>query len=238
MAPHLVKPQVLLNEAVGTFFIVFIIGFSFLNLDMELFSWLEAAVAAFIVVFITIYTGYNISGANYNPSITLSLVIAKKKMPIDGMAYILSQLIGSLLAGLLLIWLATDDQLVAAIGKSELGLPRITSGYSLLQAFLIEFIFTSILVALYFILVGDENTPLVLAGILALFVSLSIITIGPLTGASLNIARLFGPSVITGIFTNQWIYWLSSLLSAIFVGLIYRYKNGVTQDLDKLDIQS
>lgn len=238
MAPELVRPQLLLTEALGTFFIVFVIGFSFLNIDLEIFTWIEVAFASFTVVVITIYFGYTISGANYNPSITLSLIIGKKMEPSAGFAYIISQLIGSVMAGLFLIWLATDDQLIAAVDKSELGIPSILSGYSLLQAFLLEFLFTSILIILYFILVRDGSTPLVLANFLALFISLSIITIGPLTGASLNISRIFGPSIITGVFTDQWIYWLSSLFSAFLMGLSFRYLDNETNDLDKIEIQS
>jgi glycerol uptake facilitator-like aquaporin len=238
MASDLVEPQLLITEAIGTFFIVFIISFSFLNMDLGIFSWMEVAFAAFIVVFITIYMGYKVSGANYNPSLTLSLVISKKLDPVIGGAYILSQLIGSLVAGLFLIWLATDDQLIAAVDKSELGMPTLVSGYSLLQAFVLEFFFTSLIVILYFLLVKDGSSTLVLSTILGLFVALSIITIGPLTGASLNISRLFGPSVISGVFTNQWLYWLSSLLSALLVGWFFRHAQKDTNDLDKIDIQS
>ncbi len=238
MASELVKPQALLTEAIGTFSIVFIIGFSFLNYDLGIFSWVEIAFASFTVVAIAIYIGFNVSGANYNPSITISLIIGRKMKPSHGAGYILSQLIGSILAGLLLIWLATDDQLIAAVDNSELGIPSIVTGYSLLQAFFLEFLFTAVLVTLYLILVREDNTPHALATILALFVSMSTIVIGPLTGASLNISRIFGPSIISGIFTDQWIYWLSSILSAILVGLGFRYSSTVENDLDKIDIQS
>ena len=238
MASELVKPQLLIMEAIGTFSIVFVIGFSFLNYDLGIFSWVEIAIASFTVMVITIFVGYGISGANYNPSITISLIICKKMKPFVGAGYILSQLIGSLLAGLFLIWLATDDQLTAAVDNSELGIPNIVAGYSLLQAFLLEFLFTGALVLLYLILLKDGSTPRVFSIILALYLSLSIITIGPLTGASLNISRIFGPSIISGIFTDQWVYWLSSILSAILVGWVFSYSSKIENDLDKIDIQS
>ncbi len=238
MASELVKPQLLIMEAIGTFSIVFVIGFSFLNYDLGIFSWVEIAIASFTVMVITIFVGYGISGANYNPSITISLIISKKMKPFVGAGYILSQLIGSLLAGLFLIWLATDDQLTAAVDNSELGIPKIVAGYSLLQAFLLEFLFTGALVLLYLILLKDGSTPRVFSIILALYLSLSIITIGPLTGASLNISRVFGPSIISGIFTDQWVYWLSSILSAILVGWVFSYSSKIENDLDKIDIQS
>ena len=54
-------------------------------------------------------------------------------------------------------------------------------------------------------------------------VAADILAIGPLTGASMNPARSFGPAVASGIFEAQLIYWVAPIVGAMVAALLYEY---------------
>jgi aquaporin TIP len=60
------------------------------------------------------------------------------------------------------------------------------------------------------------------AGIpIGLVVTFDILAGGPLTGASMNPARTFGPALVGGYWANHWIYWVGPLIGGAFAGLLY-----------------
>ena len=81
---------------------------------------------------------------------------------------------------------------------------------SVSQAFLLELILTFflLLVAL------RSGLPWVVGGVVALEAAMG----GPITGASMNPARSFGPALASGIWTAHWLYWLAPLLGAALAG--------------------
>lgn len=97
-------------------------------------------------------------------------------------------------------------------------------GISTFQAFLVEFIGTSILVLVICGLWDPRNkkntdsTPL-RAG---LTVAVLVLITGPYTGASLNPARSLGPAVWTGDWQDHWIYWVAPTLGGAVTSLVYK----------------
>ena len=107
-----------------------------------------------------------------------------------------AQLVGASLAAFLLL---------ALFGmKGDLGV-TVPAG-TVLQAFLLETVMTFFL----FLVALRSGLPSAVGGIVALEAAMG----GPITGASMNPARSFGPALASGIWTAHWLYWIAPLLGA------------------------
>ena len=137
-----------------------------------------------------------ISGAHINPAATFALMLAGQFPKERVLPYIVVQLLGAALAGFLLLLLFGM--------KGNLGV-TVPSG-SVVQAFVLETVFTFflLLVAL------RSGLPWIVGGVVALEAAMG----GPITGASMNPARSFGPALASGIWTAHWLYWAAPLLGA------------------------
>lgn len=91
-------------EFIGTFSLVFIGGWSVFAADTKP-GVLAAALGHGFVLAIMIYIGAKISGAHYNPAVTIGLLVTNHIEVIKAIAYIISQLVGSLAAGAAISWL-------------------------------------------------------------------------------------------------------------------------------------
>ena len=101
-------------ELFGTYFLVLIIGLSSGN---------PIAVGFGIVVLV--YCGAHISGAHYNPAVTLAMLLQKEISPLDSIKYFLSQTLGSTLAALSIYLMNTNMQVQPVLGDSILSLIHI-----------------------------------------------------------------------------------------------------------------
>jgi aquaporin NIP len=52
---------------------------------------------------------------------------------------------------------------------------------------------------------------------------------GPISGASMNPARSFGPALIAGVWVNQWIYWIAPIIGASIGAVVYQLLRGETE---------
>ncbi|XP_075664270.1 nodulin-26-like [Castanea sativa] len=160
-----------------------------------------------LVVMALVYTVGHVSGAHFNPGVTISFAIYKrfpwKQVP----AYIFAQVLGSTLASgtLRLIFNGHENQF---FGTMPAG--------SNLQAFVTEFIITFILL---FIISGVATDPRAvgqLGGfVVGSTVLLNVLFAGPITGASMNPARSLGPAIIHNKYKGLWIYIIAPILGAI-----------------------
>jgi glycerol uptake facilitator-like aquaporin len=157
-----------------------------------------------------------LSGAHINPAITLSNGLAgglKRRLLLP---YIVFQVIGSLLAGL---------SLKVALGSFApslyLGSTKLAAGISPIEGIGIEAAGTSILALAALSASTYVRTPLRQAALVGSTLFFLIMFIGPMTGASFNPARSLGPSVFSGYFDNQLVYWVGPLAGAGCAGLIF-----------------
>lgn len=213
-------------ELVGTFFLVFFItavGVLFVAAgDTAQFGSDFAVIGltyGFILTVLIIGIGMA-SGGHFNPAITVGAALMKKIAPVDAIIYILAQLSGGVLGALLTKGLLEDEGRASNYGLASIS-PLIggsTQGFIVegLGAFLL--VLTVLGVALG-IKAKKEWAPLAIG---LTFAAIGMVA-GPLTGASVNPARWFGPALVSGEFANAWVYVLAPLVGAALAFLFYKF---------------
>ena len=128
-----------------------------------------------------------------------------------------AQLIGATIAALLLAAVMPDAS-EGGVGAHALG-----SGISAGAGLVVEMILTFILVFVIFATAMDPKRPSHLAPIaIGLTVMVDSLVGGPLTGASMNPARSFGPALVSGEWADHWVFWVGPILGGIAAALIYQ----------------
>jgi glycerol uptake facilitator protein len=153
------------------------------------------AITFAFAVAVAIYAFGATSGAHINPAVTVSLAATGRFPWGEVPAYVTAQLVGGT-AGAALI--------VAAFGGEAVdfgtGVTTLADDVSYLQGIVAEAVGTFLLLTAVMALAVDRRAPAGWAGfIIGLAVAAAVLVIGPLTGASLNPARTFGPLLVTTI---------------------------------------
>ena len=211
--------QKYMAELVGTFALVFIaVGSNAINhLSNGSLGLTGMAIATGTIVMVMIYATGHISGAHINPAVTIAMAATRKISLRDCLAYIISQVSGACAASILLLKLFPSAVSSVNLGATSLGM-NISSGTGII----IEAILTFLLVFVIFGVAVDSRSPSGLAGFaIGTFVLLAILVGGPVTGASMNPARSFGPALIAGYWTNHLVYWIGPIIGGIVAALFY-----------------
>ncbi|MEI6844474.1 MAG: aquaporin [Actinomycetes bacterium] len=203
-------------EFIGTFTLIFIGAGSIMNGKADL---LGVALAHGLAIAIMVSAFAAISGAHFNPAVSLGMLVTSR---IDGktfLSYVVAQLAGASVAALILRYIfgwSTDA------GKS-LGSAAVAAGLSPTKAMIAEAIGTLLLVAVIFgVAVDKRGTFNAVAGFpIGLMISLDILLMGPLTGATVNPARWFGPALVSGSWANSWVWIVGPLLGGAVAALSY-----------------
>jgi len=209
-----------LSEALGTYLLVFfgpasVIVTSASSLTAFQAQETIAVVFGFIVAVVITSLG-GISGAQINPAVTVAIGAARRLPKGRFVPYVLSQITGALFAGLSLR-LAFEHAGTA----TSLGSTRLASSVSPLEGTILEIAGTFVL-ALSALSAGSFLRTNLTHGIIVgatLFVLITLI--GPLTGASFNPARSLGPSLFSGYFNDQLVYYIGPILGGLAAGLIF-----------------
>jgi len=158
------------------------------------------------------------SGAHINPAVTVANVVSGLFKRNLFLPYLAFQLGGGLLAGLTLrVVFASVSGSTVALGSTELSSSATVVeglGLEVLGTFVLAF---SALTASVFVS-GRLKQALLVGSTL----SFLILLIGPVTGASFNPARSLGPSVFSGYYADQIIYWIGPTMGAVIAGLAFR----------------
>ena len=163
-------------------------------------------------IFLGIVVIGRITGAHINPAVTIAAIISGNTSLVRGFSFIVGQLVGSTFAIYLLSEFVWN---VPKLGAQSL---NTTTGDGLV----IEVILTFFLVFTIFATMIDKrgNAALGPAAIgVVIFVDHLIAL--PLTGASMNPARSFGPALIHGQWLGHWVYWVGPILGAVTAALAY-----------------
>lgn len=206
----------LLAEAIGTFMLVVIgPGAAAVNLHTHgAVSHVGVALSFAFVILAGVYALGHISGAHFNPAVTTGFWLSGRFPRREVLPYALAQLGGATAGAFLLrAVLGTDARAAATV-------PSV----SLPSAFVIEIVLTFFLMLVIMAVATDHRVASPAAGLaVGLTVGFDAMMGGPLTGASMNPARTFGPALATGIWDGHWLYWLGPLLGAALAVATYSY---------------
>lgn len=170
---------------------------------------------AFVVAAMVFAFG-SLSGAHINPAVTLAFA-SVRRFPLRGVpAYIAAQCVGAAAAA------ATLRTLLGAAGQIGATVPSRALDISAADAFVLECLMSFALMLVIMAVATDER---VTHGFSALAVGTTVgfcaLVGGPLTGASMNPARSFGPALAGGIWTGHWLYWIAPILSMMLAAHVY-----------------
>lgn len=205
-------------EAIGTFALVFfgtmsvstaavVLGFSSATAGVVLIALTHGLILAIMV-----YSIGAISGCHINPAVTIAMMALKKISVNVGVGYIAAQLLGAAIAG------AIHRLILPQGAKVSYGatLPGQAIGESAAIAFVVEAILTFFLLHSIFATAVSDKAPSGWFGfVIGMTLAVSILIAGPLTGASLNPARSFGPAIASGNFTAHWAYWAGPIVGGL-----------------------
>jgi aquaporin NIP len=166
-----------------------------------------------MVIATMIYTLGHVSGAHFNPAVTLAFAVAKHFPARQVAPYCLAQFMGSLAAALLVSAILPAGDLYGATVPTVA--PHIAFIWEVILSFFMMFVITAV--------ATDTRAVGMMAGIaIGTVVALCAFIGGPITGASMNPARSFGPALFQSTIDSFWIYLLAPVIGAIFGALTYR----------------
>jgi aquaporin NIP len=207
-------------EALGTFALVLGICGAIVT-DHErsgALGTVGVGLAAVLVLVAAVGALGHISGAHLNPGVSLSFYLTRHLPARDFAVYVAAQLAGATVAGLLLlvVWAGHPADLGATV-------PTIGAG----RALLLEAVLTALLMLVIMSVATDTRAvgaPAALA--IGATVGLAALAFGPLTGASLNVARSFGPALAAGQWQQFWVYVAGPLAGAPLGAFAYQFVRG------------
>lgn len=229
-------PAAYLAELIGTFVLVFVITMVvslFVVLPTQgapvapFIDWSVIGLAHAFVLFMLVQTLAVVSGAHFNPAVTIALAVIRQIRPPEALIYIVLQLAGGILGALLTKALLTHFDNAAAV---HYGAPSVSANldHKILLGMIAEGIGTFFLV---WAIVGVAVNPAGLKDWAGLSIGTTlgfiILIIGPLTGAGVNPARAFGPALVghhfDGIGHFVWVYTVAPVVGGVVAALLYTY---------------
>jgi MIP family channel proteins len=220
MQPRL--SRILVAEAIGAFTLTFIGVLvtsvaALIGAPPGVVTITTAALAQGLAIGVMVAALGHISGGHFNPAITFGFVVARRMTPLRGLFYWLAQLAGAIIAAAILLPILGHPGIVA-------GTPALITGLGWLPGTILEGIGTFFLVYVVFGTVVDKRAP---GGVypfaIGLTIAICIMAFGLLTGSAVNPSRAFGPALISGTWTHQYMYWIGPLIGGGIAGALYQW---------------
>lgn len=195
-------------EAMGSFAIVFFGCGAIVVNDLYggVIGHMGVAAIFGLIVMLMIYALGNISGAHFNPAVTIGFVAAGRMAMREAPGYIVAQLLGAIVGALLLkILFSSHTTLGTALPQGDL-----------LQTFIMELVLTFTLMLVILNVSTGHMEKGIMAGVaIGGFVAVAAGMGGPISMASMNPARSLGPAIVSGSWHAQWVYLLATVSGAL-----------------------
>ena len=175
-----------------------------------------------LIIMVMVYATGHLSGAHINPAVTLAFTLSRHFPARDAVAYVVAQLGGAILGALLLLAVWPDQP--ANLGAT---IPSVGVGSALVY----EVVLTAFLMFVIMAVATDTRAVGAAAAIaIGGTVGLDALFGGPVTGASMNPARSFGPALAAGEWKDFWIYVAGPIIGAVAGAFSYQLVRGVDPD--------
>jgi len=208
-------------EFIGTFALVFIGSGAIIIVQHTgtATGLLQVALAHGLILALMVSAFMNVSGGHFNPAVTTALLVARRITPTVAGVHIVAQLIGALVAA----WALKMTMPSAAFAAAQGGSQSIALDVTMTQAIGLEAIATFFLMTVIYGTAVNSDAPKIGGLAIGLTIAADILVIGPLTGASMNPARSFGPAVASGVLAGQVVYWVGPILGAIAAAMLWEF---------------
>ncbi|RIA82197.1 aquaporin-like protein [Glomus cerebriforme] len=225
-----------IGEFLGTAYFLFMgVGgaVSFANNASPAISVLGVPFCFGFSLFVNVFIWAPVSGGVFNPAITIGLMVTKNIALVRGVMYIVAQLLGALVGS----WLIDLVQFNVPGGATVL-----SDGVTTSQALFLEMFTTSVLTMAVLMLAVEKHGNFMAPFGIGMALFISALCAGPYTGASLNPARTFGPSIVTNQFgRSHWIYYVGPILGSLLASAYWyllkflQYEKAVGSAPEKAD---
>jgi aquaporin NIP len=171
-----------------------------------------------LVIMVMVYATGHLSGAHINPAVTIAFTLTRHFPAREAVAYVAAQLAGAAAAALLLLAVWTDRP--ADLGAT---VPHVGAGSALVYEIVLSAFLMFVIMA-----VATDTRAVGAAAAIAIggTVGLDALFGGPVTGASMNPARSFGPALASGEWRMFWVYVAGPLVGAAAGALAYQAVRG------------
>jgi len=199
-----------------------------------------------------IYSFADVSGAHFNPAVTFATIVTRKTGLTKGLMYIGAQLIGAVFSSLILLVTFPENYEKGNVAAQVAVVPAQDAdiGNAFLTELILTFILVYVIFAVAFDTVDSKNVQVVntpggkqkkggnsltiyttsgatKAGFapIAIGFTLGFLSFmgGSVSGGAYNPARVFGPAIVGGVWTDHWMYWIADFLGAGVAGYAQRF---------------
>jgi len=159
-----------------------------------------------LIVMAMIYAFGDISGAHFNPAVTIAFAYAKKFAWKEVPKYIIAQILGAFTASVILLFLFPTSEFLGST------IPTVT----IWRAFVLELLLTFFLmVTIINVSTGSKEIGVIAGIAIGGVVLLEATFAGPITNASMNPARSLAPNIVSGNVQGLWLYMVAPILGAL-----------------------
>ncbi|PKV50951.1 aquaporin Z [Aquimarina sp. MAR_2010_214] len=201
-----------ISESIGTFSMVFC-GTGAMTINEVTggdVTHVGIAITWGLIVMAMIYAFGEISGAHFNPAVTIAFAYAKKFEWNEVPLYIIAQCTGAIVASSILLFLFPESEFLGGT------MPALDD----LRALVLEILLTYFLmVVIINVSTGSKETGTMAGIAVGGVVLLEAMFAGPMTNASMNPARSLGPALLSGHWEHQWLYFIAPVLGALLAVL-------------------